>query len=192
MNGKRLNWMYGGLLLGIVMALAMILAKPVGGSTQFVIADGIIWNSISPLVQTSEETKTGYTSENSYLAKSDGKHAKAVANPINYGFIFVLSVLIGGLLSKYTQGPNRSKDEAEAPTVWTNKFGINSTIKRYIISFIGGVLIIFGARLAGGCTSGHMMSGMMQTSISGYLFTFGVFIVAVPIALLFYAKKELK
>ncbi len=35
---------------------------------------------------------------------------------------------------------------------------------RYLLSFLGGVIVLWGARLAGGCTSGHMMSGMMQTT----------------------------
>ncbi|WP_300643307.1 YeeE/YedE thiosulfate transporter family protein [uncultured Helicobacter sp.] len=27
---------------------------------------------------------------------------------------------------------------------------------------LGGFLLLYGARMAGGCTSGHMMSGIMQ------------------------------
>ena len=38
--------------------------------------------------------------------------------------------------------------------------------------------------MAGGCTSGHMMSGMMQCSVSGYVFAASVFIVAIPTALI--------
>jgi len=49
---------------------------------------------------------------------------------------------------------------------------------------------LIGARLAGGCTSGHMMSGMMQTSLSGYLFALGTFAVAVPVAILMYKGGE--
>jgi hypothetical protein len=55
--------------------------------------------------------------------------------------------------------------------------------------FFAGLLVLFGARLAGGCTSGHMMSGMMQTSLSGYLFAISAFAVAVPAAVLIYRRK---
>lgn len=48
--------------------------------------------------------------------------------------------------------------------------------------------MLFGARLAGGCTSGHMMSGIMQTSLSGYLFALGAFAVAIPVAIIMYKK----
>ena len=59
----------------------------------------------------------------------------------------------------------------------------------FAAAFSGGVLLLFGARLAGGCTSGHMMSGMMQTSLSGYLFALGAFAVAIPTAILVFGRR---
>ena len=50
---------------------------------------------------------------------------------------------------------------------------------------MGGFIFLFGARLADGCTSGHMMSGIMQGSVSGFVFAIAVFVVAIPVALLF-------
>jgi hypothetical protein len=58
------------------------------------------------------------------------------------------------------------------------------------VAFIGGFLVLYGARLAGGCTSGHMMSGMMQTSVSGYLFAVGAFAAAIPAAILMYGRDQ--
>jgi uncharacterized membrane protein YedE/YeeE len=52
------------------------------------------------------------------------------------------------------------------------------------------MLVLLGARLAGGCTSGHMMSGMMQTSISGYLFAAGAFASAIPFSILFFKTAK--
>jgi uncharacterized protein len=46
----------------------------------------------------------------------------------------------------------------------------NSVSKRLIYAFTGGFLLLFGARLAGGCTSGHIISGGMQLSFSSLLF----------------------
>jgi hypothetical protein len=34
-----------------------------------------------------------------------------------------------------------------------------------------------------------MMSGMMQTSLSGYLFALGVFAVGIPLAILLFGRK---
>lgn len=58
------------------------------------------------------------------------------------------------------------------------------------LSFIGGILVILGARFAGGCTSGHAISGGIQLAVSGYLFMMGVFIAGIPAA--FLARKIFK
>ncbi|MDQ7050566.1 MAG: YeeE/YedE thiosulfate transporter family protein [Enterobacterales bacterium] len=89
-------------------------------------------------------------------------------------------------LSSWLQKEKLSKEESEAPAVF-KQTGKNN---RFLYTFIGGFLTLFGARLAGGCTSGHMMSGMMQTSISGYLFAFGVFAAAIPVAIFFYRSNK--
>ena len=40
-----------------------------------------------------------------------------------------------------------------------------SPFKRYAIAFIGGFVMLFGARIADGCTSGHGLSGMAQFAV---------------------------
>ncbi|MCG8688667.1 MAG: YeeE/YedE family protein [Desulfobacterales bacterium] len=188
MNGQ-LNWFKGGLLLGAAFLLAVAFVKPIGVSTQFVIANGIVWNLFSDsVVQKNAENKSGYSSTNVYLNKSGGKYAKNVANPINYSFIFVIAMVIGALLSSRLGGPNPTTSDRNAPEVWRQRFGESPTL-RYVTVFFSGILVLFGARLAGGCTSGHMMSGMMQTSLSGYLFAAGAFAAAVPAAVIVYKRK---
>ncbi len=189
MSGQ-LNWLKGGIALGAIFFITVLFVKPIGVSTQFVILDGIIWNIFSDeLVVEDSESKSGYSSSNAYLNKSGGKYAKSVANPLNYGFLFVLFMALGAFLSAKTKGPNPSQTDKIAPEIWRNRFG-DEALKRYVVAFIGGFLVIFGARLAGGCTSGHMMSGMMQTSVSGYLFAFGAFAAAIPVAIFLYRNKE--
>ncbi len=188
MNGQ-LNWFKGGLLLGASFLLAVAFVKPIGVSTQFVIADGIIWNLFSDsVVQKDSESKSGYASANAYLNKSGGKYAKNVANPINYGFVFVVAMVGGALLSSRLGGPRPASPDKSAPEVWRERFGENPG-PRYVTVFFAGFVVLFGARLAGGCTSGHMMSGMMQTSLSGYLFAAGAFAAAVPTAVFVYKRK---
>lgn len=181
------DWLKGGAVLGGVFLLAVVLVKPLGVSTQFVIFDGVVWNLFSDEVAKEDESaKHGFTSKNEYLAKSGGKYAKSVDNPINYGFIMVIAMFVGGFLSSMLQKSKVSKEESEAPDV----FRATGKSNRYMYAFIGGGLTLFGARLAGGCTSGHMMSGMMQTSLSGYLFAFGAFAAGIPIAIFFYRSKK--
>jgi uncharacterized membrane protein YedE/YeeE len=53
---------------------------------------------------------------------------------------------------------------------------------------VGGFYLIFGARLAGGCTSGHILSGGMQLALSSLLFA-GVAIAAfLTMGYFFYRK----
>ena len=182
---ERWNWLISGILLGLIFIIAVAFVKPIGVSTQFVIFDGVVWNSVKELVIEDPGAKNGYSSFNEYINKSGGKYAKSIANPVNYSFIFALAMVLGGFTASKIQNEKVKKDELSLPKVWKDRFG-NSSKKRYLASFLGGVLVLFGARLAGGCTSGHMMSGMMQTSVSGYLFTFGTFIVAIPVAIILY------
>lgn len=180
-----LNWKAGGLLLGLVFFAAVLLVKPIGVSTQFVIVDGIIGDLLDPNLVT--QTDDGFTSTNAYLAKSGGKYAKSVANPLNYSFIFVLAMMLGGFLSVLARG-GIGQSERSMPELWRANFGDNA-FKRYTVAFLGGFVVLYGARLAGGCTSGHMMSGMMQTALSGYIFAAGAFAAAIPVSILMFRKE---
>ncbi|MEM7775946.1 MAG: YeeE/YedE thiosulfate transporter family protein [Pseudomonadota bacterium] len=183
-----LSWPWGGLLLGIVFLAAVVLVKPIGVSTQFVILDGILWNAVDPtVVVEAADAKSGFASPNAYLNKSGGSYAKSVANPWSYSFVFVLAMIGGALLSAVLRGGVASAERA-MPPIWRANFG-DSALLRYAAAFAAGVLVLYGARLAGGCTSGHMMSGLMQTAVSGYLFALGAFAAAIPVAI-FLFKKE--
>jgi len=83
---------------------------------------------------------------------------------------------------KAMQQPEREGDdpwgargESRAPAVDKIHANETTTARRYRDVFLGGMLIIFGARLAGGCTSGHIISGMTQLAVSGVLFAAAVF-----------------
>jgi len=181
------NWKIGGIMLGLVFFLAVVLVKPIGVSTQFVITDGILARVVNPeLIEKDPGSKTGYSSSNAYLDKSGGKYARAVANPLNYGLVFVLAMILGGLLGRLRNSTAREESAVpEIPVHHRNRFGQTPWL-RALLAFSGGFLVLWGARLAGGCTSGHMMSGLMQTALSGYLFAVVVFLAAVPTAILLY------
>ncbi len=181
----QLNWKIGGVALGVAIFMAVLLVKPIGVSTQFVILDGIIGDIVNAELVT--QTDEGYTSTNAYLAKSGGKYAGNIANPLNYSFVFVIAMMIGAFASSKLRGGNGAKDN-QIPSLWRANFGDNA-MKRYAVAFAGGFIVLFGARLAGGCSSGHMMSGMMQTSISGYVFTLGAFAAAFPVAMMMYKRE---
>lgn len=180
-----LNWKSGGVLLGLVFFAAVLLVKPIGVSTQFVIFDAIVADAVNPDLIT--QTDGGYTSSNAYLAKSGGKYAKNAANPLNYSFVFVLAMMLGAFLSAKMRG-GVAADERRLPAIWRANYG-DTPVKRYAVAFLGGFIVLYGARLAGGCTSGHMMSGMMQTAVSGYIFAAGAFAAAIPVAIMMYRQE---
>lgn len=177
-----LDWRLGGLLLGLVFFAAVLLVKPIGVSTQFVILDGIVADAVTPDFIT--QTEDGYTSTNAYMAKSNGKYAKNASNPLNYSFVFVIAMAVGAAVSAFARG---GVGDGRLPKIWSDNYG-DTPMKRYAVAFLGGFIVLYGARLAGGCTSGHMMSGMMQTALSGYIFAVGAFAAAIPTAMLIYRK----
>lgn len=188
---KVLPWFAGALALALVMILTVGLVKPIGASTEFVVADAIIWDWFDDtIVQPSDTSKSGYESSNAYINEGGGKIAKSAAQPLKtYSVVFVLFIMVGAFLSSRLGGDKPVGGETEMPAVWRARFG-DCKITRYLASFIGGFLVLFGARLAGGCTSGHMLSGIMQTSISGYLFLIGLLGVSIPLAILMYPKHK--
>lgn len=62
---------------------------------------------------------------------------------------------------------------------------------RLLWAFVGGFALLFGARMAGGCTSGHILSGGMQLAKSGMVFAAFAFIAFLLTGKLFYkARRE--
>lgn len=184
------GWLKSGIILGASFLFAVALVKPIGVSTQYVIADCFIFCKLKPALaqeHVDSEGNKSYTSSNAYLNKSKGKYVEKTLNIANYGFIFVLAMFAGGFLASKLGGPKVDKEESWIPYVWRDNLG-SSWLKRMLGAFASGFFILFGARMAGGCTSGHMMSGMMQTSLSGYLFAAGVFAIAVPLAIIVFKK----
>jgi hypothetical protein len=60
--------------------------------------------------------------------------------------MFVVSILIGSLAASTTDRSFRWK---ALPDMWEMRFG-PSRVKRALVAFAGGVVAMFGARLAGG------------------------------------------
>jgi hypothetical protein len=65
---------------------------------------------------------------------------------IDWQWMFVVGIFIGSLIASTTSGSFRWKP---LPDMWEKRFG-PSRIKRGVVAFIGGVIGMFGARLADG------------------------------------------
>jgi len=65
---------------------------------------------------------------------------------IDWQWMFVIGIFFGSLISATTSKSFRSQ---AVPFMWENRFG-PSKAKRAIVAFSGGVVAMFGARLADG------------------------------------------
>lgn len=172
------KWLWKGMFLGAIFFIAMLIQRPVGISTQFSIATGVIEKSFNPeIIYKTDENKSGYGSTNSYYNSGGGALAKEIASPINYETIFIVGVLLGSFIGSMVS-PEEKRKNLKNSKEEGNSLGLHLKL------FLGGAILLFGARMAGGCTSGHMMSGMSQMTLSSFLFTGTLF----PIAI-FTAKK---
>ncbi|GGE84166.1 YeeE/YedE family protein [Stappia taiwanensis] len=73
----------------------------------------------------------------------------------------VIGIALGALLSARASGSRRA---AFSPA-WTRLTGVTSLGSRLALGFVGGFVLLLGARIAGGCTSGHGISGMAQLAV---------------------------
>lgn len=100
-------------------------------------------------------------------------HYKMMPGPGSWLMAFVLGMAIGGFIA----GRTFRHAIEDVPKAWQKRYG-SSRFKRYAATFTGGFLILFGARLAGGCTLGLFLSGSTQLAISGLYFGAVIFAVA--------------
>lgn len=145
------RWAVLGVLFGVVSAAAIALYGPIGVSGTYPRFVGAILRRLTP----------DYAASNPYLVK--------MGSLVTTETMLVVGLLIGGFVASRLGGTRR------AGAVETVHAAETTNRRRYVDAFLGGMLIIFGARLAGGCTSGHIISGITQLSVSGILFAATVF-----------------
>ena len=103
---------------------------------------------------------------------------------VDWQFMLVIGIAIGAFISSMA---NKTFKLEFVPPIWKERFG-DSILKRAIIAFLGGVISIYGARLAGGCPSGHGLSGLMQLSVSGFVAMLFFFLFGILSAQIIYKK----
>lgn len=129
-NGKgRWSPYVAGALAGLLIVLSVwATGKYVGASTTFVRAAGMIESLAAPeRVQALD-----------YYVKNTPK--------VDWQWMFVAGIFIGSLLSSLS---SRSFRAQLVPDSWRERFG-PSVGKRWSVAFAGGILAMYGARLADG------------------------------------------
>ena len=159
-------WAVLGVLFGFLSAAAIVLFGPIGVSGTYPRFIGALSRRLAP----------DFAASNPYLVK--------MGTLVTPETMLVLGLVIGGFLASRVWSGPRAERVSHVHARET------STGRRYADAFIGGFLILFGARLAGGCTSGHIISGMTQLAVSSTIFAAAVFIGGMGVANLMKAGRE--
>lgn len=120
-----------------------------------------------------------------------------------WNLIMVLGAIIGGFIASNYLSNNTVKINPEVAEQLANDYQITSAGDAYLppeifavenlaeplnifILLIGGMLVGFGARYAGGCTSGHGISGLSNLQSPSLIAVIGFFIGGLVMVHLFY------
>ncbi len=159
-------YLVGGLIGVLSMLTFYVSDKPIGASTAYARVAGMIGLLVVP------------------------KHTRSLKyfkdNPPTLGWelMLVIAVVVGGLIAAWTG------DELTGqylPAMWQDRFGEESYLLRTVVAFAGGILMAFGSRVAGGCTSGHGISGTLQLAVGSWVSAICFFIGGVVTAMLMFA-----
>jgi len=107
---------------------------------------------------------------------------KKFAPAIEWEWMLVVGVGLGAFFSAWFSGQFHL---SWVPPLWATHFGDNFLV-RFTGALIGGIFMGVGARWAGGCTSGHGISGTMQLAVSSWLAALCFFVSGVATAMLIF------
>ncbi len=144
-RNRDTRWVVAGVLLGLLDALLFLKGvenRPIGASTAYPYLADLV---------------TG-TTHNAYFEKITRSGA--------WEAVFLAGAALAGLVLSLIRKEFRLVTVHER---WRQHRGSQAG-PRLAWAFVGGFLLIFGARMAGGCTSGHILSGGMQLALSSLTF----------------------
>ncbi len=147
-----------------------LMDKTLGASTTMVRWSGLLESLIAP----------EHVRSNAYYAKY------IIDKPaVDWQMLLVIGLPLGALLAAAL---SKSYCSESVPELWKWRFG-QSPFVRYAAAFLGGAIMLFGARMAGGCTSGHGISGSLQFSVSSWIFFASFFTAGIVSAFALFGKE---
>ena len=154
-----------GVLIGLLNIGALLVSKkPLGASTSFLNVGGMIYSLF-------DKNKV---ESNEYYKNNVPK--------LDWGIMLLIGIIIGAFISSMLSG---DFNFLAIPKMWNNEVS-DSFLIRFIASIIGGIFLGIGSRWAGGCTSGHGISGTSMLSVISWTATIGFFIGGIASAFLIY------
>jgi uncharacterized protein len=161
-----------GIFIGLLSVFAFATAgRGLGITTPFENTAGLAGRAIAP--------------ESSALQRWFESRADAPPK-LDWELMLVIGVFFGAVLSSKLSG---DRGHPAVPALWSQRFGA-SKVKRLLAAFAGGAVMMVGARLAGGCTSGHGITGTLQLAVSSWVFiSLAVIVAAITAFSLFGARQ---
>ena len=131
----------------LIWTIFLLSDRPLGCSTAYAKTAGMVEKAVSH--------KT--TESMPYYQK--------IIPAVDWQWMLIIGVIIGAFISAYLSG---TFSIVVVPPVFAEANGADATL-RFAVALIGGVLMGLGARWAGGCTSGHGISGTLQLSLASWV-----------------------
>lgn len=152
-----------GALIGLLASFTIVLSnKPLGVSTAYARISGMIGLLFAPR----------FTRQLAYFKETLPK--------VDWEVALLVGTIVGGLLAAWT---GHTLTNTLLPPTWIERFGPDSAPLRIAMAIGGGFVMAVGARIAGGCTSGHGISGTIQMSVGSWIALISFFVGGMMIAL---------
>jgi uncharacterized membrane protein YedE/YeeE len=162
-----------GILLGVVGILAVWLSDSLLG------ASGAFENLV------------GMIGQGLNIPAFDNLYFNFIMPPgLSWSLVLFIGTFFGGLIGAATSGTLLwgKKNAANSDEQWKRIFGPQNW-KRWILAFIGAIILEYGAGIAGGCTSGLAISGGMLLAPAAFLFIAAMFASGIVTALIVYRAR---
>ncbi len=159
-------WYVGGALVAFIMLLLIVLGKTFGFSSNF--------RTICAALGAGKSVS---------FFKYDWKAQK-------WNLLFLAGTVIGGYIGAYWLSDVQVPDVSSATIQDLRNLGFRSvgttyappeifdslSVRNVLILLVGGLLVGFGTRYAGGCTSGHAITGLSSLQLPSLIAVIGFFI----------------
>ncbi|TWU26249.1 putative inner membrane protein [Novipirellula galeiformis] len=159
-------YLVGGLIGVLSMLTFYFSKKPIGASTAYARVAGMIGERVAPQ----------HTRSLKYFQSNPPR--------IGWELMLVVGVILGAFLAAWSGSELTGR---LLPEMWQDRFGTDSATLRMAVALVGGIMMAFGARMAGGCTSGHGISGTLQLAIGSWVSAICFFIGGIIAAMLMFA-----
>lgn len=154
-----------GILIGLLNTLALALVgDKLGASSRYTTAAGYVHRALCG----SRDCELDYFEEH--------------PPKIGWGLMLIIGVILGAFLSARLSGDFEFE---LLPEMFAAAFG-DAEALRIITALLGGAVMSFGARMAGGCTSGHGLSGTSLLNLSSWVALLCFFIGGMLVAFMLY------